>query len=196
MNRQATIERKTNETNISITTNLDGVGKFDITTSVPFFDHMLSQLAKHSLIDLEVKATGDIEVDYHHTVEDVGISFGEAVLKALGDKRGIKRFGFASIPMNETLAEVSLDISGRSYIVFDANFAKSKIGEFDVELAEEFFRAFANAANITLHIGVKSGTNLHHMVEAMFKALAIALRSAIAIDPRVSDQIQSTKGQL
>jgi imidazoleglycerol-phosphate dehydratase len=196
MSRTARKERKTNETDIVVTVDLDGVGANEIKTGVPFFDHMLAQLSKHSLIDMTIAATGDVEIDGHHTVEDVGITLGHALALAWGDKAGMTRYGAALIPMNEALAEVAVDVSGRPFCIFETNLPSGKIGEFDVELAEEFFRALANAAGLTLHITIRRGTNVHHTLEAMFKAVARALGQAVAPDPRRAGQIPSTKGAL
>lgn len=196
MARTARVARKTNETDITVTCDLDGTGAGRRTTGIPFFDHMLDHLARHSLIDLTVNAKGDVEIDGHHTVEDVALTIGQALTEALADKKGIVRYGFASIPMNETLAEASLDISGRPYCVFTVDLPKGKAGDFDVELAEEFFRGFANAAGLTLHLTVRQGTNLHHIVEALFKATARALGEAVRLDPRIAGIVPSTKGAL
>lgn len=193
--RIASITRETKETQISLTINLDGKGNGDINTGVGFFDHMLNLMAFHGGFDLEVKAKGDIEVCDHHLVEDVGITLGEAVLKALGDKRGIKRYGTFFIPMDETLAQVSLDISGRSFLAFDCSFARESIGSFSTEMVKEFFRAFAFNAGITLHGRVLYGENDHHKVEALFKALGRALREAKEVDEN-NMQLPSTKGKL
>ncbi len=196
MARTARITRKTNETDITVSVDLDGTGAGSRSTGIPFFDHMLDHLARHSLIDLTVDAKGDVEIDGHHTVEDVALTIGQALVQALGDKKGIVRYGFSSIPMNETLAEASLDISGRPYCVFTADLPKGKAGDFDVELAEEFFRGFANAAGLTLHLTVRYGTNLHHIVEALFKAAARSLGEAVRLDPRIAGIVPSTKGSL
>ncbi|MDH5678570.1 MAG: imidazoleglycerol-phosphate dehydratase HisB [Nitrospinota bacterium] len=196
MARTAKIARKTNETQITVEVRLDGSGKGSAATGVPFFDHMLDHLRVHSMIDITVNAKGDVEVDGHHTVEDVGICLGKAMAEALGEKKGITRYGAASIPMNEALAEVSLDISGRPFVVFESPRLSGKVGEFDVELAEEFIRAFANSAGLTIHVNVRAGTNLHHIVEAIFKAVARALGQAVAPDPRLGDAAPSTKGVL
>ncbi|PRR82326.1 imidazoleglycerol-phosphate dehydratase HisB [Clostridium vincentii] len=193
--RIASITRETKETQISLTINLDGKGNSNINTGVGFFDHMLTLMAFHGGFDLEVKAKGDIEVCDHHLVEDVGITLGEAVLKALGDKRGIKRYGTFFIPMDETLAQVSLDISGRSFLAFDCSFARESIGSFSTEMVKEFFRAFAFNSGITLHGRVLYGENDHHKVEALFKALGRALREAKEIDEN-NMQLPSTKGKL
>lgn len=193
--RHATDARKTKETDIRVSLGLDGGGQTSASTGVGFFDHMLDLLGRHAAFDLEVQASGDTEVDAHHTVEDVGICLGRALAAALGDKAGIRRFGFASVPMDEALAEVSLDISGRPYVVCEVAFPTEKTGEFDAQLAEEFLRALAVNAGLTLHVRVPYGRNTHHVVEAVFKALARALREAVAIDPRVTG-VPSTKGTL
>jgi imidazoleglycerol-phosphate dehydratase len=193
--RTAEHARTTRETDVRLALDLDGEGRTAAGTGVGFFDHMLDLLGKHAAIDLEVRATGDTHVDAHHTVEDVGICLGRALAAALGDKRGIARFGFASVPMDEALAEASLDISGRPCLVFEASFPTEKTGEFDTQLAEEFFRALAVNAGLTLHVRVPYGKNTHHIVEAVFKAVARALRQAVASDPRVRG-IPSTKGTL
>lgn len=195
MERKAEVKRKTKETDINIYLKLDGRGEYKINTTVPFLDHMLSQIAKHGFFDLEVNAKGDTEVDYHHTVEDVGIALGEAFKKALGEKEGIRRYGHAVIPLNEALSMVSVDISGRPYIVYNVAMPKEKVGEFDVELTEEFFRAFANSSGMSLHINMIYGNNLHHIIESIFKAAARALDEATSIDERVKG-IPSTKGKL
>lgn len=195
MERKAEVKRKTKETDISIFLKLDGRGEYKINTSVPFLDHMLSQIAKHGLFDIEIEAKGDTEVDYHHTVEDVGIALGDAFKKALGEKEGIKRYGHAVIPLNEALSSVAIDISGRPYIVYNVNLPKEKVGEFDAELTEEFFRAFANSSGMSLHINVMYGNNLHHIIESIFKAAARALDEATSTDERVKG-IPSTKGRL
>lgn len=196
MPRTASVTRKTKETDITVEVNLDGSGQSRINAGIPFFGHMLDHLARHSLIDITVDAKGDLEIDGHHTVEDIGLSLGQALSKASGDKKGMTRYGFASIPMNEALVDMSLDISGRPFLVFDADLPKSKVGEFDAELAEEFIRALVNAAGLTLHVTVRRGTNLHHVIEAMFKALARALGDAVRIDPRLGGAVPSTKGSL
>ncbi|MDH5511403.1 MAG: imidazoleglycerol-phosphate dehydratase HisB [Nitrospinota bacterium] len=193
MARAAKIARKTRETEITVEVNLDGSGKGSATTGVPFFDHMLDHLRVHSMIDMTVNAKGDVEVDGHHTVEDVGICLGKALAESLAEKKGITRYGAASIPMNETLAEVSLDVSGRPFVVFQAPKLAGKVGEFDVELAEEFIRALANSGGLTIHVNVRAGTNMHHIVEAIFKALARALGQAVCPDPRLGGAVPSTK---
>lgn len=194
--RQATVERNTKETQISATANLDGAGKFDVETGIGFLDHMLEQLSKHSLIDLTLRAKGDLHIDFHHTVEDSGYVVGEAVLKALGDRKGIERFGHAHIPMDETLTRVTIDFSGRPYLVWKVNFTRPKLGDFDTELFKEWFAAFAYSAGVTLHVENLYGENNHHIAESCFKGLARAVKSAIAIDPRKADQVPSTKGTL
>lgn len=194
--RTATIARTTSETSIDVTVNLDGTGIYDVSTGVGFFDHMLEQLSRHSLIDLTVRTKGDLHIDAHHTVEDTGIAIGEAFAKALGDKRGIRRYGQALIPMDEALAEAAVDISGRPFLAWSVPFARDKVGEMDTELFEEFFRAFAFNAGLTLHVTLKAGTNAHHVAEACFKALARSLRMAVETDPRSPDTVPSTKGML
>ena len=193
--RRAEIERKTAETQISIKLNLDGEGKCDIATGIGFLDHMLTLLAKHSFMDLTVKAKGDLEVDSHHTVEDIGIVLGEALREALGDKSGIHRYGNCFIPMDETLAQVCLDFSGRPFLVFDAEIPKIQLGNYDAEMTEEFFRAVAVHCGLTLHIRVLYGSNVHHIIEAIFKAFARAVAEAAAVDPRVKG-VMSSKGVL
>ena len=196
MSRTAEIARKTKETDIKVSIDLDGTGTYDIDTGVGFFDHMLSALSKHSGIDMNIKCVGDLNVDAHHSVEDTGIVLGQAVAKALGDKVGIRRFGSCAVPMDEALGKAIIDVSGRPFIVFDAEFAGDFCGEMDTQLFEEFFRSFAFNAMITLHIAAPYGTNDHHKAEAMFKALARALREATEPDPRFADQVISTKGVL
>ena len=193
--RRAEIERKTAETQISIKLNLDGEGKCDIATGIGFLDHMLTLLAKHSFMDLTVKAKGDLEVDSHHTVEDIGIVLGEALQEALGDKAGIHRYGNCFIPMDETLAQVCLDFSGRPFLVFGAEIPKILLGNYDTEMTEEFFRAVAVHCGLTLHIRVLYGSNVHHIIEAIFKAFARAVAEATAVDPRVKG-VMSSKGVL
>jgi imidazoleglycerol-phosphate dehydratase len=194
--RTASLSRDTKETQIKLSIDLDGRGVVSAKTGVGFFDHMLDLLGKHSLIDLAVEATGDLHVDQHHTVEDVGLALGQALEKAVGDKKGIYRYGWANVPMDEALAQIALDLSGRPAIVFNAPFKGPIIGQFDVQLVEEFFKAFANAAKMNLHITVPYGSNNHHMAEAVFKAVAKALRQAVSIDERAKDAIPSTKGSL
>ena len=193
--RRAEIERKTAETQISIKLNLDGEGKCDIATGIGFLDHMLTLLAKHSFMDLTVKAKGDLEVDSHHTVEDIGIVLGEALREALGDKAGIHRYGNCFIPMDETLAQVCLDFSGRPFLVFGAEIPKIRLENYDTEMTEEFFRAVAMHCGLTLHIRVLYGSNVHHIIEAIFKAFARAVAEAAAVDPRVKG-VMSSKGVL
>ena len=195
MNRTSYVKRSTSETQIEVSLNLDGSGVQDIKTPVPFLDHMLSQLAKHGYFDLTVKAQGDTQIDSHHTVEDVGIAVGQAFKEALGEKKGIRRFAEASVPLNEALAQCIIDISGRSYFVFNVALPKAKLGEFDVELVSEFFQAFSANSGITLHLNSPYWSNLHHITEALFKAFARALDSACSLDLRTSD-IPSTKGTL
>jgi len=195
MSRSANIERVTNETRIRLELNVDGCGKGAICTSVPFLDHMLNLFARHGLFDLTVEASGDIDIDFHHTVEDIGIVLGEAFKQALGDKKGIRRYGQATVPMDETLASVAIDISGRPYLVYHVTLPKVKIGEFDVELAREFFQAFVNHCGLNLHINVMYGDNVHHIIEACFKAVARAMDVATQLDPRV-EGVMSTKGVL
>ena len=195
-NRRAEISRETSETAITVALGLDGEGRADIATGIGFLDHMLTALARHGLFDLKVRAKGDLHIDFHHTTEDVGIVIGQCLRQALGDKRGIRRYGAAVIPMDEALAEAAVDISGRPYLAWSVSFAQPKIGEMDTELFEEFFRALAFNAGITLHVTQKSGTNAHHVAEACFKALARALREAVEPDPRAISAIPSTKGVL
>ncbi len=194
--RKARIERKTKETGIAAEVNLDGTGTYAISTGVGFFDHMLEQLSRHSRIDISLTAKGDLHVDGHHTVEDCGIALGQAVAKALGDKRGIARYAHAYLPMDETLTRTSLDISGRPYLVWRVAFRAQKTGDMDTELFREFFQAFAQNAGITLHIELLYGENAHHIAESCFKGLARALGEAIAISEKAKDEIPSTKGQL
>src|SRR5579859_5460976 len=194
--RSATIERNTTETRIKASVDLDGTGKYAVSTGIGFLDHMLEQLARHSLIDIEVKAEGDLHIDFHHTIEDTGIALGQAVAQALGDRKGIERYGHAYIPMDETLSRVALDLSNRPYLIWKVAFTRDKLGEMDTELFKEFFQAFAQAAGITLHIETLYGDNNHHIVESCFKGLARALREAIAIDPRNADIVPSTKETL
>ncbi len=194
--RTATIARKTKETEISVSLNLDGTGKYTVSTGIGFLDHMLEQLSRHSLIDLEVTAKGDTHIDFHHTTEDTGIAIGEAVTRALGDRVGIRRYGDALIPMDETLTRVALDCSNRPYLIWKVNFTRPKLGEMDTELFKEWFQAFAQAAGITLHVENLYGENNHHIVESCYKALARALRQAIETDPRAAAAVPSTKGVL
>jgi imidazoleglycerol-phosphate dehydratase len=196
MARTVSLARKTLETDITLTLSLDGSGKADIATGIGFLDHMLTALTRHALLDLTLRATGDLHIDFHHTTEDVGIVLGQAVAQALGERRGITRFGHALIPMDEALAEVAIDLSGRPFLAWDVTFAQPKIGEMDTELFEEFFRAFAFNALLTLHVARRAGQNAHHVAEACFKATARALRSAVSVDPRLGDAVPSTKGML
>jgi imidazoleglycerol-phosphate dehydratase len=195
MERRANVKRKTSEVEVLVEINLDGKGNYDIETGIPFFNHMLSQFAKHGYFNLTLKAKGDIDIDFHHTVEDVGLTLGEAFLKALGDKRGISRFGEAFVPFDDTLVFASVDLSGRPYLVYRVRTPKSKIGEFDTELGEEFFKSLSNTLKCNLHIEQKYGNNLHHIIEAMFKAVGRALDKASRVDQR-SGEIPSTKGKL
>ncbi len=194
--RIAQIERNTLETQIKVTINLDGTGKSAFDTGVPFLEHMLDQIARHGLIDMEVVANGDLEIDAHHTVEDVGITLGQAFAKAVGDKKGLVRYGHAYIPLDEALSRVVVDFSGRPGLVYGVNFPRSTIGSFDVDLFREFFQGFANHAGVTLHIDNLKGTNAHHIAETLFKAMGRALRMAVAIDPRMVGMMPSTKGSL
>ena len=194
--RTATIKRATSETRVEITVNLDGSGVRDIHTGIGFYDHMLEQLARHGLFDLSVHTQGDLHIDAHHTVEDTAIALGEAFREALGDRAGITRYGHASIPMDETLSQVSLDISGRAFLVWKVAFTQSRLGEMDTELFWHVFHSFAQAAGITLHVRTLHGANNHHIVESCFKALARALKQAVALDPRQAGAIPSTKGTL
>ncbi len=194
--RTAEIARKTNETEIAVSVNLDGTGVHEMSTGVGFFDHMLDQLARHSLIDISVRAKGDLHIDFHHTVEDVGIALGEALKKALGDKRGIRRYASCDLAMDETLTRVALDVSGRPFLVWRVEFSRDKVGEMDTELFREFFQALATNAGITLHVETVYGENNHHIAETCFKALARALRDAVEIDPRQAGRVPSTKGTL
>ena len=196
MKRKADITRKTKETSIKVELNIDGKGQYKIDTGIGFLDHMLEQLSRHSLIDLKVAAEGDLHIDFHHTTEDTGIVIGEAVREALGDFKGLTRYGSATIPMDETCTRVSLDVSQRPYLIWKVAFTKPKLGDMDTELFKEWFQAFAQAAGVTLHIENLYGENNHHIVESCFKGLARALREAIEIDPRKSDAVPSTKGVL
>jgi len=194
--RTAKVERKTKETDIKLYINLDGKGQYSIDTSIPFFDHMLSLMCKHGVFDIKLKAKGDIDIDYHHTVEDIGIVLGKALKQAIGNMKGISRFGQATVPMDEALASVSLDISGRPYLVYKVEFPKkSKIKNFDPDLIEDFLQAFVSNSSITLHVDSPHGRNTHHIIEAVFKALGRALKNAISIDPRIKG-IPTTKGKL
>lgn len=194
--RTASMDRKTKETEISVELNLDGTGSYDVKTGIGFLDHMLEQLSRHSLMDLKVRCQGDLHIDGHHTTEDCGIVIGLAIKKALGDLKGITRYASAYIPMDETLSRAAIDISGRPFLVWNVDFPREKIGNMDTELFEEFFRAFAFAAGMTLHVENLYGVNSHHIIESCFKATARALRQAIEIDPRKADAVPSTKGTL
>lgn len=194
--RRADFVRTTAETDIRATLALDGAGTAQVATGIGFLDHMLTALARHALFDLVLEAKGDLHIDFHHTTEDAGIVLGQCLRAALGDKRGIRRYGYALLPMDEALAEAAVDISGRPFLAWSVPFARPKVGEMDTELFEEFFRAFACNAGITLHVTLKAGTNAHHVAEACFKALARSLRMAVEIDPRSPDAVPSTKGVL
>ncbi len=194
--RKARIERTTSETKIAVEIDLDGEGRYDCDTGVGFFDHMLEQLARHSLIDMKIRAEGDLHIDDHHTVEDTGIALGQALVTALGEKRGIRRYGSCLLPMDDALVRAALDLSARPYLVMNADLPTAKIGTFDTELVREFFQALATHGGITLHIDALHGINSHHIVEATFKAVARALREAVEPDPRKADAIPSTKGVL
>ena len=194
--RRATASRKTKETAISATVDLDGTGAYEVSTGVGFLDHMIEQLARHSLIDITLNAKGDLHVDQHHTTEDAGIVLGQAMAKALGEKSGITRYGFAYLPMDETLTRVAIDVSGRPFLVWKVPFTRSKIGEMDTELFREWFQAFAQHAGLTLHVETLYGENSHHIAETCYKALARALRQAISLDARQEGRVPSTKGQL
>jgi len=194
--RNASLSRKTRETDIQVEVTLDGSGTSEISTGVGFFDHMLDQIARHSLIDLKIQAKGDLHIDFHHTVEDVGIALGQAIRQALGDMKGITRYADVHLPMDETLTRVAMDISGRAFLVFRTEFHTPKIGEFDTQLVREFFQAFAMNAGLTLHVETLYGINDHHISESCFKGLARALRIAVSIDERQSGRVPSTKGTL
>jgi imidazoleglycerol-phosphate dehydratase len=194
--RQAKIERNTNETRILVEIDIDGSGRASLATGIPFLDHMLDQVARHGMIDLTVRAEGDLHIDAHHTVEDVGITFGQALAEALGDKRGIRRYGHAYVPLDEALSRVVLDCSGRPGLEFHVEFPRARVGDFDVDLSIEFFRGFANHALVTLHIDTLRGRNTHHIMETVFKAFGRALRMAIETDPRLGSTVPSTKGSL
>jgi imidazoleglycerol-phosphate dehydratase len=194
--RTASITRTTNETDISLSINLDGTGSYAIDTGVGFLDHMIDQLSRHSLIDMTIKARGDLHIDAHHTTEDIGIALGQAFKEALGDKKGITRYADVHLPMDETMTRAAVDVSGRPYLVWDVTFSRDKVGDFDTELFEEFFHAFAQNAGITLHIANLYGTNNHHIAESCFKAVARVLRKAVEVDPRQADRVPSTKGTL
>ncbi len=194
--RTATVSRKTSETEISVSVDIDGSGRFEVSTGVGFFDHMLEQLSRHSLVDITVRATGDLHIDDHHTVEDTGIALGQALSGALGERRGISRYASIDLAMDETLTAAAIDISGRPFLVWNVAFPSAKIGTFDTELVREFFQALAQNAGITLHVNNRYGANSHHIAETCFKAVARALRAAMAPDPRQADAIPSTKGTL
>ena len=194
--RKASINRKTKETSIKVEVNLDGTGKSKIATGIGFLDHMMEQISKHSLIDINLEAKGDLHIDLHHTTEDSGIAFGEALKKALGDKKGIKRYASSTIPMDETLSRVSLDLSNRPYLVWNVKLSVEKLGEMDTELFKEWYHAFAQSAGITLHVENLYGDNSHHIIESCYKALARALRDAVQVDPRAEGIIPSTKGTI
>ena len=196
MKRQASIERSTKETKIKASVDLDGSGAYEIATGIGFLDHMLEQLARHSLVDITLKAKGDLHIDFHHTTEDCGIVLGQALAKALGDKQGIVRYASVHLPMDETLTRVAIDISGRPYLVWQVRFTTAKLGEMDTELFREFFQAFAQHAGLALHVETLYGDNNHHIAETCFKGLARALREAVAIDPRQVGRVPSTKGTL
>ena len=194
--RQAEISRKTNETDIFVSVNLDGTGRHAMNTGIGFLDHMLDQLSRHSLIDIDVTAKGDLHIDMHHTAEDVGIAMGQAISKALGDKKGIRRYASCDLAMDGTLTRVALDVSGRPFLVWKVDFTRDKVGDMDTELFREWFQAFAMNAGITLHVETFYADNNHHIAESAYKALARALRDAVEIDPRAADRIPSTKGTL
>ncbi len=194
--RQASVERDTLETQIQVTVNLDGTGECKLDTGVPFLEHMLDQVARHGLIDMDIKAKGDLHIDAHHTVEDIGITLGQAFTQAIGDKKGIVRYGHAYVPLDEALSRVVIDFSGRPGMEYNVNFTRSSIGDFDVDLFHEFFQGFINHANVTLHIDNLSGNNAHHIAETVFKAFGRAVRMAIAADPRMQGVMPSTKGSL
>jgi imidazoleglycerol-phosphate dehydratase len=196
LKRQATISRKTKETQITATVDLDGSGTFDVKTGIGFLDHMLEQLARHSMIDITLKAAGDLHIDFHHTAEDTGIVLGQAVAEALGDKKGITRYADVHLPMDDTLTRVAIDVSGRPYLVWKVEFSKPKVGEMDTELFREWFQAFAQNARITLHVENLYGENNHHIAETCYKGLARALRRAVEPDPRQAGRVPSTKGTL
>jgi imidazoleglycerol-phosphate dehydratase len=194
--REATVARKTTETDIEVTVNLDGAGRSDVATGIGFLDHMLHQLARHGLLDLTVRAKGDLHIDFHHTTEDTGIVIGQAIAKALGDRRGIRRYASALIPMDETLTRVAIDVSNRPYLVWNVAIPRPALGEMDTELFKEWFKAFAQSAGVTLHVENLYGENSHHIVESCFKGLARALKDAVEIDPRAAGTVPSTKGTL
>lgn len=195
MARQAQVTRDTQETQISVKLNLDGSGRAKLASGVPFLDHMLDQIARHGLVDLEVKARGDLHIDAHHTVEDIGITLGQAFAKAVGDKKGVRRYGHAYVPLDEALSRVVIDLSGRPGLEMSGKFTRARVGDFDVDLVREFFQGFVNHALVTLHLDNLKGTNTHHQVETLFKAFGRALRMAVELDPRVKG-VPSTKGKL
>lgn len=194
--RNTQVTRNTLETKISVSLNLDGIGKAAFNTGVPFLDHMLDQIARHGLMDIDIVAKGDLHIDAHHTVEDIGITLGQAFHQAIGDKKGLRRYGHAYVPLDEALSRVVLDISGRPGLVFNVDFTRAMIGEFDVDLVHEFFQGFVNHALVTLHIDCLAGNNAHHQAETVFKAFGRALRMAVEIDPRMTGMMPSTKGSL
>ena len=194
--RTATVQRETLETRVEVTLNLDGLGRCEFNTGVPFLEHMLEQVARHGLIDLWIQANGDLHIDAHHTVEDIGITLGQAFAEAVGDKKGIVRYGHAYVPLDEALSRVVIDFSGRPGLVYDVDFPRARIGDFDVDLFAEFFQGFVNHARVTLHIDALRGRNAHHVAETVFKAFGRALRMALAADPRMGDMTPSTKGSL
>ena len=194
--RKAAVTRKTSETQITVSVNLDGFGRARLATGVPFLDHMLDQVARHAMVDLEVKAAGDLHIDAHHTVEDIGITLGQAVAEAVGDKKGIRRYGHAYVPLDEALSRVVVDFSGRPGLEYHVQYARALVGEFDVDLTHEFFQGFVNHAGVTLHIDNLRGSNAHHQCETVFKAFARALRMAVEADPRAVGRVPSTKGRL
>jgi imidazoleglycerol-phosphate dehydratase len=196
VSRQGRVERKTKETEVAVTLNIDGTGASKVRTPIPFFSHMLEAWAKHGLMDLSVEATGDVEVDIHHTVEDVGIVLGQALKEALGDRKGIVRYGTAFVPMDEALIGATVDVSGRPFLVFNVPVARTRVSNFDLDMLQEFFRALAFNAEVTLHVTMHYGHNLHHVTEAVFKAVGRALSEATRINPRIADQVPSTKGRL
>ncbi len=195
MSRQAQINRDTQETQISVKLNLDGSGRAKLASGIPFLDHMLDQIARHGLVDLEVKAKGDLHIDAHHTVEDIGITLGQAFAKAIGDKKGVRRYGHAYVPLDEALSRVVIDLSGRPGLEMSGKFTRARVGDFDVDLVREFFQGFVNHALVTLHLDNLKGVNAHHQVETLFKAFGRALRMAVELDPRVKG-VPSTKGKL
>ena len=194
--RKASVARDTLETQIQVDLNLDGSGEAELATGVPFFDHMLDQIARHGMIDISIRATGDLEIDAHHTVEDIGICVGQAVVQAIGDKKGIRRYGHAYVPLDEALSRVVIDLSGRPGLTYAVEFPRARIGDFDVDLCHEFFAAFCNHAGVTLHIDCLRGRNAHHIAETVFKAFGRALRMALEADARMAGQMPSTKGKL